>query len=180
MIIALALANGEDIPYLHDSHVLSTPFVRLLRRYVHPSSTLSLRTRRQIDKGVQDILVAQIGRRDDALAADGGRIYARLTSGPTWLSATGNSHPAQVLLRDNLRGGRCWTFDGSRGQVGVRVPTRIRPTAVNIDHVPREVAEDLQQAPRGLRLWAAVDGEANRERFKIYTASSYSPLPRLV
>ena len=171
-IIALVIAYGEELPYLQDHPVISTPFIRSLRSFVRPSGTLSLRMRRQIDKRVQDILTAQIGRRDHALAADGGSIYTRLTSGPTWLPAIGNSHPAQVLLRDNLQGGRCWAFDGSTGQVGIRVPTRIRPTAITIDHVPRQVAEDPQQAPRALRLWAAVDGEANRERFAGYAASS--------
>ena len=172
VITALALAKGEDISYLLDHPAITTPFILSLRRYVPPSDTLSFRMRRQVDTGFQDILIAQIGRRDHALAADGGSIYARLTSGPTWLLAAGNSHPAQVLLRDNLHGGRCWAFDGSRGQVGIRVPTRIRPTAITIDHVPRQVADDPQQAPHRLRLWAAVDGEANKEKFAKYTASS--------
>ncbi|PIL28471.1 hypothetical protein GSI_08509 [Ganoderma sinense ZZ0214-1] len=125
---------------------------------------------------VRDGLASHIGRRDYALAADGGNIVSRLTSGPASMPGSPETHPALVLLRDNLHGGRCWVIEGTQAQVSICTPERIRLRSVTIDHVPQQVAEDPKQAPRRMRVWGAVDGRENMAEYAGYLASTSSVL----
>ncbi|RDX43279.1 hypothetical protein OH76DRAFT_1305116, partial [Lentinus brumalis] len=109
---------------------------------------------------------------DHALAADGGRIVARLTSGDTSLPRL-VGHPAEALLRDNTHGGRCWELHDSPGQVAIAVRTRVRPTQVTVDHVPRAAAGDVKDAPRRMRLWGMLELTGNDELEKLMSPSDY-------
>ncbi|KAI1788735.1 hypothetical protein LXA43DRAFT_628810 [Ganoderma leucocontextum] len=177
VILSLVLVYGEEIPFLRDTPLISTPLVLSLHRYARPSERLSPRLRRQVDAVVREALASQIGRRDYALAADGGSIVSRMTSGPVSLPGSPERHPALVLLEHNLHGGRCWAVQGDQAQVSIRTPERIRLRSITVDHVPREVAEDPNQAPRRMRLWGAVDGRENTEQYAQYLAST-TPLFR--
>ena len=133
--------------------------------------------RDEINTVIREAIATQIGRRDHALAADGGSVYPSLTSGPTTLPGVPNIHPAEVILRDNLQGGRCWTIAGAFGQVAVRVANCIHPTHITIDQVPVEVLEDPRQAPRRMRLWGAVDGDRNKDVYRRYKPLTSSSIP---
>ncbi|KFV73590.1 SUN domain-containing protein 2, partial [Struthio camelus australis] len=36
--------------------------------------------------------------------------------------------------------GRCWCFRGSQGQVVIKLPARIRPTAITVQHISQAVS----------------------------------------
>ena len=76
-----------------------------------------------------------------------------------------HSHPAEVILRDNLQGGRCWELDGAHGQVGILLAEHVRPSHITVDHVPRGIARSTTQAPRHMRVWGALDGRINHDRY---------------
>ena len=157
VVLGLVLAYGEETDLLRDNPLASSHLFLSLRRYLRSSEHPSPRLRRQVNTVVRDGLASQIGPRDYALAADGASIVSRLTSGPASLPGSSETHPALVLLRDNLHGGRCWAILGNQAQVSIRTPERIRLGSVTVDHVPQEVAEDPNQAPRRMRLWGAVE-----------------------
>lgn len=127
-----------------------------------------------IDKAVSNALLAQVGRRDHALRLDGASIAPGLTTpaAPPPVKNAKTTHPADVLLRDNMHGGRCWHMPGKNGQVGIVVPAVIFPTHFTIDHLPAHLAYDIEeeigQAPRLVRVWAAIDGPQNEERYTQY------------
>ena len=138
----------------------------------------SLTLQRSIEDGVRAFLRGHVsGLRDYALAIDGARIVPRLTTGEATKPRNGHFNRPDVVLRDNLSGGRCWTIPESRGQVGISVSRLIFPSHITVDHVPPEAAEDIQQAPRHMRFWGSVDGSQNSDRYKEYFARYSNSIP---
>ncbi|KAI0708438.1 hypothetical protein C8Q76DRAFT_584098, partial [Earliella scabrosa] len=135
-----------------------------------PPQTIPPHLAQYIEEAVQNAMHTHYGPRDYALAVDGGRIVPELTSCTLELPRAAGSkssstrHPAEVVLRHNLHGGRCWQFEGNHGQVGIYIPHVIHPTHITVDYVPQKVADDPGQAPRRMRLWGALDGRANQGR----------------
>ncbi|RPD55936.1 hypothetical protein L227DRAFT_509208 [Lentinus tigrinus ALCF2SS1-6] len=133
------------------------------------SDDLSALLKESVDRAVQQALQRRVhGMRDFAFAADGARIVPALTSVD---ASPQKANPPDVVLRDNLAGGRCFSF-GTHGQVGVTIPELIYPTHLTLEHIPKCVAEDIGQAPRSIRWWGAVDGKHNQERYKEYVATT--------
>ncbi|KAI1782408.1 hypothetical protein LXA43DRAFT_977589 [Ganoderma leucocontextum] len=123
---------------------------------------------------VRDATHRTIGRRDYAFAADGARIVPDITTGTFHLSSKSSSpHPADVILRDNLHGGRCWLIPGTQGQVGIVAAERLHPTHITVDHVPRGIADDIGWAPRRMRAWGYVEGSQNRELLRKFQESTH-------
>lgn len=150
--LALLSMYQQDPSSLHQLSKRAVQVVTPLRRLVLRSST------RQTE-------ILRIGRRDYAFGADGARIAPDLTTGTFHISSKFQTrHSADVILRDNLHGGRCWTIPSKDGQVGVMTSHRIHPTHITIDHIPQEVADDIGQAPRRIRAWAHVEGSHNKEK----------------
>ncbi len=156
-----------------------------------PSATISPHLKDAIDTAVSNALLAQVGRHDHALRVDGGKIAPEFTTSSTNPHAKNAmaTHPADVILRDYMHGGRCWHMPGKQGQIGIVVPKVIRPTYVTIDHLPMKLAheheEEIGQAPRFVRVWAAIDGPQNEERHAEYlvehpeiTSRGAPPIPQ--
>ncbi|RDX51816.1 hypothetical protein OH76DRAFT_1454732 [Lentinus brumalis] len=118
-----------------------------------------------IDNAIRAAYKDPVGRRDFALAADGGRISPKLTSSFDSSPVSPPRRPENILDED-LRSGVCWLFPGDHGQVGIKIPQFIHPTHFTIDHIPHEIAADIRQAPRELVLWGVVDGSPNWRVYK--------------
>ena len=101
-----------------------------------------------------------VGRRDYALAAEGARIAPKLTT----FANVHDSRPAVNVLDEDLRSGSCWSFFGNHAQVSIKLPEFIYPTHVTIDHIPREIAAHIDEAPRHIVLWGVLDGKLNYQR----------------
>ncbi|RPD57905.1 hypothetical protein L226DRAFT_474391 [Lentinus tigrinus ALCF2SS1-7] len=119
-----------------------------------PTHTLSPQVQSSIDEYLARHFRGPVLLRDFALSTDGAIISRELTSSHR------DTDPSVVLSDDN-RIGNCWYIPSSHGQVGIALPTFIRPTNVSIDHIPVEVAAEPGQAPRRMILWGVVDGEQN-------------------
>ncbi|KAI9068780.1 hypothetical protein FKP32DRAFT_1560999 [Trametes sanguinea] len=145
------------------SAVFGLPAVFSLRQ-----PEVSSQVHRIVDAAVQQALRAHIGPRDYALAIDGALIVPGLTTSAPHLQNSVRSNLPEVILRDNLEGGRCWSLGARRGQVGIALPSVILPTHFTIDHIPSEVAEDIGQAPRNVLLWGALDGRLNEQKYLDY------------
>ncbi len=118
-----------------------------------------------------------MGRRDFALAADGGKIYVNLTS-PAYTTSTSQSLPPDSVLSDDFRLRGCWEFTGSRGQIGVVLSQPLIPSHITIDHIPSPFALDPGQAPRHMVLWGVVDGTENRKLYlRLLQDSADLPTP---
>ncbi|RPD69587.1 hypothetical protein L226DRAFT_471403, partial [Lentinus tigrinus ALCF2SS1-7] len=122
-----------------------------------------------IDNAVRQSYLRQFTPRDHALAVDGACIVPNLSTrtetSPSRSHKPTSSHPAEVILRENLHGGSCWTLPASHGQVGIRLPHVIHPSSVTIDHLPKEILQDIGQAPRRMRLWGTLDGDVNAQLY---------------
>ena len=124
-----------------------------------------------IEDMIRDATLSSMTPRDHALAGDGAGIVPILTSGSTECPST-LRHPADVLIRPNLDGGGCWTVANVQGQVAIALHDHIFPSHFTIDHVPVALAADPNQAPREVRVWGALDGRVNKERYQTYLASN--------
>ena len=117
-----------------------------------------------------------LGRPDFALHSAGAQIIPSLTSGTYSISpdgvvgkavglvtgsgyATGLS-PINALHPHNYAG-HCWPFQGSEGQLGVKLARRAYISDITIDHVAKEVAFDLRSTPRQMEVWGLVEGRDN-------------------
>ncbi|KAI0686803.1 hypothetical protein C8T65DRAFT_535771, partial [Cerioporus squamosus] len=117
-------------------------------------------------KAVRAALKDPVSRRDFALAADGARIAPLLTSAFD-TSDLAVARPPENILDEDLRSASYWSIPDNHGQVGIKVPVFIYPTNITIDHVPREIAADVRQAPRSMVLWGLLEGKGNKERYKV-------------
>ncbi|XP_064358109.1 sperm-associated antigen 4 protein-like isoform X4 [Dromaius novaehollandiae] len=111
---------------------------------------------------------------DRALRSSGATIDIRRTSksyeGPEhglcralWLLCSA-ANPPQTILQPDVTPGQCWPFQGSRGQVVIRMPAPIQPTAVTVQHIYKAVSPSgtVSSAPRHFTV-SGVDEEAEEE-----------------
>lgn len=57
--------------------------------------------------------------------------------------------------------GHCWPFQGSEGQLGVKLARRAYISDITIDHVAKELGFDLRSTPRQMEVWGLVEGQDN-------------------
>jgi len=117
-----------------------------------------------------------LARPDFALHSAGAQIIPSLTSATYSISpegvvgkaigfVTGSGYasglsPINALYPHNYAG-RCWPFEGSEGQLGVKLARRTYISDITIDHVAKEVAFDLRSTPRQMEVWGLVEGQDN-------------------
>lgn len=92
-----------------------------------------------------------VGMQDFALRYNGGRVAEQLTT-----QVTERGYPANgaiVALDDDVRPGQCWRVEGSSAQLGVHLRRPVRVTNITIDHVPKELVNSAQNAPRNIIVW---------------------------
>ncbi|KAI0650951.1 hypothetical protein C8Q79DRAFT_924086 [Trametes meyenii] len=144
------------------SHLYANSVRLLSSTPVPEQASLSTLVKEHIDSSIQRALQELYTPRDFALSLDGARIATGLTPEHSF------KNPADCILHENLHGGRCWALKGTRGQVGIATLSPIHPTNVTIDHAPREVVDDISQAPRRVVVWGVVDGQFNHARYAEY------------
>ncbi|KAI0340553.1 hypothetical protein BDW22DRAFT_1408443 [Trametopsis cervina] len=132
-------------------------------------SALSQLLEQLVDRKVSEFMPATVIRRDFALEADGGMVECSLTTGCfPWSTYGWGSSPTRAITED-VRIGQCWLVHSPHARLGVVLAEPIYPTHVTIDHVPRQLAADIGEAPHAMTLWGVVDGQENLSR---YTAMS--------
>lgn len=116
------------------------------------------------------------GLRDFAFMHTGGYVIRSLTSeshirsSKTWrshlpwsktpgASVTNSETPGTALSGDGTAG-NCWAFRGSVGQLGIGLSSKIDITALSIEHIGAQLAQDdITSAPREFELWGVSDDE---------------------
>ena len=117
-----------------------------------------------------------LARPDFALHSAGAQIIPSLTSATYGISPegvvgkavgflTGSGYASGLspinALHPHNYAGRCWPFEGSEGQLGVKLARRTYISDITIDHVAKEVAFDLRSTPRQMEVWGLVEGQDN-------------------
>ncbi|KAM5147750.1 SUN domain-containing protein 2 isoform 2-T2 [Mantella aurantiaca] len=79
---------------------------------------------------------------------------------PLWYQ----SQSPRVILQPDSNPGNCWAFRGSQGYAVVRLSSRIRPTAVTVDHIPRSLSpkSTISSAPRDFTVYG-LEEETQKE-----------------
>ncbi|KAF9521800.1 hypothetical protein CPB83DRAFT_747853, partial [Crepidotus variabilis] len=95
-----------------------------------------------------------IGLRDFASRYNGARVVPSLTTQTQ--PAGSDDHPVNspyMAIDDDLRPGRCWPFIGRSGQLGILFPSPVKITHFTMDHISKEVALHLKNAPQRVVVW---------------------------
>lgn len=79
---------------------------------------------------------------------------------PLWYQ----SQSPRVILQPDSNPGNCWAFRGSQGFAVVRLSSRIRPTAVTLEHIPRSLSPkgSIPSAPKDFAVYGHEE-ETQRE-----------------
>lgn len=79
---------------------------------------------------------------------------------PLWYQ----SQSPRVILQPDSNPGNCWAFRGSQGYAVVRLSSRIRPTAVTLDHIPRSLSpkSTISSAPKDFTVYG-LEEETQKE-----------------
>ena len=105
---------------------------------------------------------------DFALAQTGATVLPALTSA-TWAGARPTDSAYSALQQDSAT---CWPMapapSGAAGALGVRLPRRVRVSAITIDHLPRA----LSHAAYG---WPGSFSASAPRRFSVYALSGETP-----
>ncbi|KAJ6669473.1 hypothetical protein lerEdw1_000021 [Lerista edwardsae] len=51
-----------------------------------------------------------------------------------------SAKPPDTILQPDVYPGNCWAFEGSEGQVVVKLPEKVQPTAVTVQHISKVVS----------------------------------------
>ena len=151
-------------------------------RSIRPTEEVSPAVKAYIDRTINRALRDPVGRRDFALHANGGRVIPDLTV----VLSPGEQHApgtiletAQLSIMDDSRIGQCWSFPGNAAQLGLRLSDLVHPTHVSIDHIPAEIAAHIDEAPRAMVLWGAIDGSLNESYLLNVTEGMETSVPGL-
>ncbi|XP_040264443.1 SUN domain-containing protein 2 isoform X1 [Bufo bufo] len=79
---------------------------------------------------------------------------------PLWYQ----SQSPRVILQPDSNPGNCWAFRGSQGYAVIRLSSRIRPTAVTLDHIPRSLSpkSTIASAPKDFSVYG-LEEETQKE-----------------
>ncbi|XP_069627562.1 SUN domain-containing protein 5-like [Haliaeetus albicilla] len=72
------------------------------------------------------------------------------------------ANPPDTILQPGLSPGDCWPLQGRQGQVVIRLPARVHPTAVTMQHIYKDVSPSgtVTSAPRDVAVFGVdADGE---------------------
>lgn len=139
-----------------------------------------------VDNAVSRIEKDGIAKADFAMHSAGARVIPSLTSPDLELRAkglgsqiaglfTGKGYfgflPPITALHHDTHPGRCWPFAGSEGQLGVMLVAPAYIEEITIDHISKDVAFDMETAPKRMEVWGLVEGADNLQRYDTWKAA---------
>lgn len=79
---------------------------------------------------------------------------------PLWY----HSQSPRVVIQPDVLPGNCWAFRGSHGFVVIELASRIRPTAVTLEHIPKSISPmgKIDSAPRDFAVYG-LDNDSQEE-----------------
>jgi hypothetical protein len=91
--------------------------------------------------------------------------YQRLWGKLTHRNVITSKKP-ETVLSPNVNVGECWCFNGTQGQIGIKLSRNIIVTHITYSHIGKEVSIDpISSAPREFELWGSNE---NQNDFKIF------------
>ncbi|XP_070598552.1 SUN domain-containing protein 3-like [Erythrolamprus reginae] len=57
-----------------------------------------------------------------------------------WFPFIASANPPETILQPDVYPGNCWAFSGSEGQVVIKLPEKVRLTAVTVQHISKAIA----------------------------------------
>ncbi|CAM9516749.1 unnamed protein product [Bubo scandiacus] len=120
---------------------------------------------------LQKQAVSEMASEDWALESSGATIDTQRTSetytctenwGCRVVALFHPSKPPDAILQPDVSPGNCWPFPGHQGQVVIRLSVRVRPTAITVQHIYKEVSPSgsVASAPRDVAVFGVdADGE---------------------
>ncbi|CAG8788944.1 8627_t:CDS:2, partial [Racocetra persica] len=68
------------------------------------------------------------------------------------------SNKASIVITPSVNVGECWCFNGTKGQIAIRLSRSIVVTHITYHHIGRQVSIDpISSAPKDFELWGVID-----------------------
>ncbi|RIB22282.1 UNC-like C-terminal-domain-containing protein [Gigaspora rosea] len=68
------------------------------------------------------------------------------------------SNKASIVITPSVNVGECWCFNGTQGQIAIRLSRSIFVTHITYHHIGRQVSIDpISSAPKDFELWGVID-----------------------
>lgn len=68
------------------------------------------------------------------------------------------SNKASIVITPTVNVGECWCFNGTQGQIAIRLSRSIFVTQITYHHIGRQVSIDpISSAPKDFELWGVID-----------------------
>lgn len=168
---ALLPASASPNPYTAQTRIVASRIIQQSYRILH----------RKTPVNTQPIPHSSY---DYALWSNGGVVLSSLTSPhgyDSWVNRLmGKIGSVQAVLEDDLREGACWRLPNRLGQIAIAFQDVVRVTHVMVDHIPAELTNAIEIAPRKLLLWGMVDGEDNLAKYHSLRSGATGPLRDLL
>ncbi len=77
------------------------------------------------------------------------------------------SRKPEIVLSPNVNVGECWCFNGTNGQIGIKLSRSIIVTHITYSHIGKEVSIDpISSAPHEFELWGL--NEKQKDFFEVF------------
>ncbi|XP_060093154.1 SUN domain-containing protein 3-like [Heteronotia binoei] len=75
-----------------------------------------------------------------------------------------SAYPPETVLEPAVSPGNCWAFEGSEGQVVIKLPEKIHPMAVTVQHISKAIAVNgnVMSAPKSFMI-SGLDDKTGEE-----------------
>lgn len=122
-----------------------------------------------VEERIQLYAKDRTGMRNFAHAFTGADIIRPLTSA-TFISPQSPVEAVawepEIVISPGLEAGRCWSFSGSKGYIGISLADRIVVTNITIEHISLDLAPQTDTAPRDLIVWGFVEDTTKLQDYR--------------
>ncbi|CAG8629493.1 1986_t:CDS:2 [Racocetra fulgida] len=75
------------------------------------------------------------------------------------------SNKASIVITPSVNVGECWCFNGTEGQIAIRLSRSIVVTHITYHHIGRQVSIDpISSAPKDFELWVVENADVNKKK----------------
>lgn len=72
----------------------------------------------------------------------------------------------ETVISPGLEAGRCWSFSGTSGHIGISLADEIIVTNLTVEHIALDLAPNLNTAPKDMTLWGLLDDASEVRKFR--------------
>lgn len=117
----------------------------------------------------------ETGMRNFAHPYQGGDVIRALTSdtySPKGRPSNVVAWQPETVIGTDLQAGRCWSFSGASGHLGILLADNVSVTNITVEHISVSLLPQPDIAPKDIVIWAHVEDESTMSLYRSRIANS--------